>query len=36
VRHHDHRYARLMQCRQQIEVEFAPKVRILISSPFIQ
>ena len=36
VRHYDHRYARPMQCRQQIEIEFVPKVRILISSPFIQ
>src|SRR5437016_2799808 len=36
VRHNDHRYARPMQCRQQIVVEFAPKFRILIGGPFIQ
>ena len=36
VRYHHHRLAGLLQRRQQLVVELAPKIRILVGGPFVQ
>src|SRR5262245_48231090 len=36
MRYHHHRAAGLLQFRQQLIVELAPKIRILIGCPFVQ